>query len=296
MPVGIHIEHVVLTLDPKRFASPRLCFVDMGKNHRVSRAVRAWARAYGFNPHGAWLCKLELHKSGFPHYHVYVDVPDWVRLPLKGAFDRFWRFGFSHVEHRVQDLRYPCKVTAYACKEATAGGEAGDVVLERSGLPWDGFKWVTTARDYWRSYGCPDDWESDLAEAWPDESEAVEPSIGAGGHPGRSHADRVRECGEHCELVVDGVVGQSFPVVLRLAVSRAEVCRALAGAAFSRGQVVSAEYFPSGTLRAVTFPHVGFVREVLSVLFPRGSPDLAESLSPFGWVASDHSPPLEVSA
>lgn len=229
------------------------------------------------------MAKMELQTAGWPHWHVLVDVPPWVRLPRKGAFDAFWPMGFSNVQHGFA-LSYVCGVVAYACKSAVAAGDDGLDVLERSGLPASGFKWVTTARNYWASWRCPDDDDlgRDLRDDWPFEDDVVDAEEGEEGTG--SQADRVRACGATSELLVAGVGGRVDAVAVRLPLPRRVLGKALEAWAFDHLTPADVEWFDSGVVRSVAIGELSDVREFLEeLLAPFEGLELSLALECLGW-------------
>lgn len=286
VPAGYTQIMVTLTYALGRFLTPAAAVQDAIRNHRVSRAVGAFAAHYRINVHGGWLCKLELQKRSWPHFHVLLDIPTWLvpRLPMPrrgcqtGAFDAFWRFGYSNVQLRPR-LDYQCKLVAYVCKDASASGESGVSVLEGSGLPAHGFKWVTTSRDYWRAWEQPgdDDLSTELTESWPVEGETVEAEEG---RECGSHADRVRGCGCWSELLVDGVSEHVDHVSLWVPFSRGILSASLWEYACQVG--LDCECYESGVVRRVSFRSVSQVREFMELLLPPGEA-LDAILEALGW-------------
>jgi len=171
--------------------------------------MQSWQLELGCDLRGRWLAKMELQADGWPHYHIIVDMPDWVEFARKGAFDDHWSYGFSHVLHRGK-LAYMVKyaVKPSACFEA----------LERSGLPTRFVNWITTSHGFWSfHHHCDVDDREDVAsekkevlddvssEDWSTE-EALADSEGG-------HVIRVQACRETCTVLLLGCNAEGKEVV-----------------------------------------------------------------------------------
>lgn len=254
---------ITLTVDRKQFADGALsCHEDLRKNRRVARAVQLFCEAHGQDYHGRWLSKKELHADGFPHFHVLLDVDEDLALPTKGAFDAFWPYGFSNVQHRTE-AAYVAKVASYACKPATDDGVTGEEALRASMLPVKGVNWITVSRGYWARYGLAEWRDAKEAKQWDDEDTEAQPE-GASW----THADRVAWCGRHSVLAIGGDVTPWL--VVRLPISRKTLGMALEAEGWA-----SEFYEDSGVVRMAEFRGLEQLQGFLERLVPTaGPPDL----------------------
>jgi len=134
---------VTLTLDRTKFATPREGYDWVKQQRSIPRSLEAWCNAHGISSKGAWLAKMELQKSGWPHWHVLVEVPPDFLCARKGSFDDFWPHGFSNVRSQGVSVGYLAKYTAKGTPE-----DVTEAVIA-SGLPAQGVKWVTSSHGFW---------------------------------------------------------------------------------------------------------------------------------------------------
>jgi len=133
---------ITMTIDPKRFANQRAAYDEIKKKRAIPRALESWCNEMGIPNKGQWIAKMELQKSGWPHWHVLLEVPWEFQCAEKGSFDEHWEFGFSNVRHRHVSVRYLAKYVA-------KGAEDQFDTVEASGLPSQGVKWVTASHGFW---------------------------------------------------------------------------------------------------------------------------------------------------
>lgn len=184
---------VTFTFDRTGYASPIEAWRFAQRNRSVSRAVKSFASAVGYNASGLWFAKLELQKAGWPHWHLIVMVPA-ASVPaspalVKRLFNEHWKYGFSTV--RVWSRGdYLSKVSSYACKEA------GNEGLRASGLPATRVRWISSSPGFW---GVDDDGvkvdierECSQLSLWDDEIDFDD--VHEGETPDALHADRVDWC------------------------------------------------------------------------------------------------------
>lgn len=151
----------------------------------VPRAVKAFCRAQGIPFKGRYLIKMELQRAGWPHWHVLVMVPQSLQLPTLGAFDAFWKWGFSNVRHEACAYTYLAK---YACKEA---GPDGTDTLEASGLPGRHVHWLSPSRGFWAEFGLGD---FDEAVECCEHVDEISQDDGVGDETHAERVDRCRSC------------------------------------------------------------------------------------------------------
>jgi hypothetical protein len=223
---------VTFTLDPKLFdESPIEGLSFVKRNRAVSRTVNRWYREKGLDPHGAWFAKMELQKSGMPHWHVLCEIPMErvdvetgevlpvvLRRPtaedIGDFFGRYgdgsapvglWKWGRSDVQQGAEasPLVAVQYMTKYACKE---GGGDGCSTLERAGLPATGVHWVHASRGFWAIAGLSDPVEDD-EELGPMKDDEVT------GHekPIATLAERVETC-KRCSVLRIEIPGAGYSV------------------------------------------------------------------------------------
>lgn len=208
---------VTFTLDPSRFESPLDAWKFAQRNRVVSRAVKSQSRSVGYNCTGLWFAKLELHKSGWPHWHLIVLVPaasvDSAERPLREWFNDHWKYGFSKTLPCPQSGEYFTKVASYSCKDA-GNSRDGDAALRASGLPATRVRWISASPGFWGTESDDDDdVERECAQAllWDDEIPFDDAFKGE--TPDALHADRVEWCRRNAFLEfesADGVLPVQF--------------------------------------------------------------------------------------
>jgi hypothetical protein len=110
---------VTLTIDAERFDSPEMAF--RSGSRRIRKMVHELrGRGYEIN---RYFSKLELHESGWPHWHLGFDCRDYIE---NGIVEEAWGLGFTKVKRveKQRDFRYLFK---YVVKDA---GEIPDWVLD----------------------------------------------------------------------------------------------------------------------------------------------------------------------
>lgn len=203
--VGLRVAMVSLTLDRGKWPDgPVSAWRRLRELRAVPRAVKAFCLAYGIPFRHRYVIKMELQRAGWVHWHVLVLVPQAVQLPIKGAFDRFWKWGFSNVQQGGSVYAYLCK---YACKEA---GSDGMGALDASGLPGRYVHWLQPSRGFWREWGLSDFDERVECCEYPDEVADDD------GEPEESHAERVERCRSCTVLDVEVGGGKTWRCVLPL--------------------------------------------------------------------------------
>ena len=110
---------LTLTIDPEEFDSPVKAY-EAGCD-RVRRMVHA-LRAVGY-PIKRYFSKLELHESGFPHWHLGLDCREFI---ANEEIESAWGLGFTKTKRvsKTRDFRYLFK---YVVKD---NGELPEWVLD----------------------------------------------------------------------------------------------------------------------------------------------------------------------
>lgn len=205
---GLRVVMVTLTVNRTLFASPFAAWDYIKQQRQIPRAVAEFYAAHGLDQAGQWISKMELQAGGWPHWHLLLIVPESLELPKKGAFDDFWRWGFSNVRHK--------SALGYFTKYVSKGASVEDLdKLAASGLPAKGVRWVTAARGFWN---CPRDEREYVApielRMEPDEAE------------GYTVEARVRVCDLRATVCVEDPLGR-VPRTVTLGVSRGDLERML---------------------------------------------------------------------
>lgn len=80
-------RHVILTVDPELYESPSAAVRDLRKKRMLGECIKRLRRGVKVKVGAHWVWKykpidvlrwawfLEFHKSGFPHYHVFIQTP-----------------------------------------------------------------------------------------------------------------------------------------------------------------------------------------------------------------------------
>lgn len=235
---------ISLTLDRSKWPDgPLSAWRRLRELRAVPRAVKAFCVANGVPYRGRYIIKMELQAAGWNHWHVLLLVPASLQLPKRGAFDRFWKWGFSNVRHEGSAYAYLCK---YACKEA---GPDGTGALEASGLPGRFVHWLQPSRGLWAAFGLGEFDESRECCGFEDEVRVVEM------RPEETHAERVDRCRSCMVLDIElpGGKGKSYVLPWR---------RSTVAMALDERWGRSSRYFESGVLESTVLTGA----EVLDVL------------------------------
>ncbi len=114
---------LTLTVDPKRFASPEEAHDAVAAGKFIPRLLRL----FGIK---VWVWVLEFHVSGWPHWHVLVDLSD--RGPLRQAdYRRLWHlwrdtWGLGRPDVRVKkDFETSSHAVNYVTKYLTKAPKGG---------------------------------------------------------------------------------------------------------------------------------------------------------------------------
>jgi hypothetical protein len=110
---------VTLTVDQDEFASPVEAYV--AGDDRLRRMLHALRESGYHIPRYFW--KFELHKSGWPHWHLGLDTRDFIPNEVMAAA---WGHGFTKTKRvtKRRDFKYLFK---YICKDP---GDLPDWVLD----------------------------------------------------------------------------------------------------------------------------------------------------------------------
>lgn len=121
-----HIQMWTLTVDPKRFHSPKDAWHEVTSNRMVPRLVRE-LRAGGCMIGKHYVVVLEFHESGWPHWHLVVNAKYidkqvfqkiWNRIGTGNPSQNFGYVAFSRGRTKGQGGRFenPRHAAAYITK------------------------------------------------------------------------------------------------------------------------------------------------------------------------------------
>lgn len=207
---GERVILVTLTIDRSKFASAVEAWRYIKDRRKIPRAIGDFYASLGLSANGQWISKMELQRKGWPHWHCLLIVPHDLVLPRKGAFDAHWSLGFSNVRHRGGSIGY---FTKYIAKDATLEDRA---MLDASGLPVKGVRWVTAARGFWGKGRAKREREAPLeVRFYPDEDAGADLSA------------RVHACDRSSTLVVMDPEGDDAPELFVFPISKRDLERML---------------------------------------------------------------------
>ena len=167
------VQLVTLTVDPKAFKSPLEAWKYVGKKRAISVLMRALRRS-GSLCGREWVCALEFHKSGWPHWHVLTHsrfIPH--RVILAG-----WKLGHVSIS-RSRGFESMDHATHYVTKYVSKFGEVPAWVLDYRG----------NLRRFSSSRGL-----------FPFRWDRTEPENQGRGRKRRTARERVQACGEGANL------------------------------------------------------------------------------------------------
>ena len=104
---------ITLTIDPRLYPDPQQIFELLQSDKAISRLMRDLKRYHGVEIRD-WVRVLEWHRSGHPHYHLFVDVGEVGRAGQIGydLIQSLWKYG--HVsEGWVRDEHHWKQLTGY---------------------------------------------------------------------------------------------------------------------------------------------------------------------------------------
>lgn len=120
-------RHVILTVDPSLFSSPVEAFNEIREKRLVAQFIRRLRRGVKEKQGSKWVQKiqpleilrwawfLEWHKNGFPHYHVFIQVPQEGSAGMIGG-DRLrdsWKLGKIVKELYFENENHFREMTGY---------------------------------------------------------------------------------------------------------------------------------------------------------------------------------------
>lgn len=106
-------RQIVLTVDPSKFKNGREAWEYVNTHKVIAGLMRNFRRAYGINI-SKWKWFLEWHRSGFPHWHLFIEVENKGRAGMIGG-DRirhYWKLGRVYEEY-VRNLGHWKNLTGY---------------------------------------------------------------------------------------------------------------------------------------------------------------------------------------
>ncbi len=110
---------LTLTVNRVDWDNPEDAWRDVGKNRKISELMRA-LKYHGAVRHRGYTCTLELHKDGWPHWHLLVESNYVCHDLLK----RLW--GWGHVHYSKQEFESIEHAINYATKYIVKTSEADD--------------------------------------------------------------------------------------------------------------------------------------------------------------------------
>jgi hypothetical protein len=67
------VRHIVLTVDRKNYINGELAYIGITRRKRIPGLIRNLRRCLN-KPVGRWLCFLEWHQDGYPHWHLICET------------------------------------------------------------------------------------------------------------------------------------------------------------------------------------------------------------------------------
>ena len=103
---------ITLTYDPEQFKSPLDCYRRAKAERHVRRFIERLGQKLGRSLTARWVRKLEFQGNGFPHWHLVLKVPQFVK---KEDIADAWQWGFVDVKRTTQRrLQYFAKYISKA--------------------------------------------------------------------------------------------------------------------------------------------------------------------------------------
>ncbi|QDU58326.1 rolling circle replication-associated protein [Aeoliella mucimassa] len=222
---------VTCTVDPRNFDGPEQAFDYVREKGLISRMVRELRRLYGEEV-GHYFAVLELHESGWPHWHVLIDA-DFIP---HDSVERAWNAaGPAREGHRFRmGMVKITKPRGFVSKDHAANystkylvkfpkGGYPDWVLKRQGIfkrytasqglfsdpELDALRDAAERAEFIRQEGYPPEWEMDeepdeyemyVAYEYPD-GEAEAPARGPYERRAESIEGRVKLCGRKVTII-----------------------------------------------------------------------------------------------
>lgn len=107
------VRQIVLTVDPEKFDSPSDAYEYVTGRKLIPNFLNNLKRTAGVQ-FKDWICSLEFHKDGFPHWHIMIEVFEAGKAGMIGQenIHRYWGLGGIREEF-VRDERHWKKLTGY---------------------------------------------------------------------------------------------------------------------------------------------------------------------------------------
>jgi len=179
---------LTFTVDPALFESAESAFKWVMSQRAIARVMKQVEK---FRHSGQWFSVVEWQKNGWPHWHVLCDAEF---LPIKRVEAEWARFVPVQARHRMRVgtlgmVRFSKPGKFKSAKHAALYVSKYLVKFPENGFP----AWVMQATYRIRRY-------SESRGFWGTLSKRREPSEEGNPPPVRSHAERIRRCGQSCTV------------------------------------------------------------------------------------------------
>lgn len=108
------VRHLMLSIDPKKFESGEEAYIFIVAEEIISGLIRNLKRTIKVKVVD-WVYSLEFHDSGFPHWHIMIEVGEegFFGQIGKNNIKKYWPWGEYIREDFIRDEAHWKRLTAY---------------------------------------------------------------------------------------------------------------------------------------------------------------------------------------